>query len=247
MDGTFKHTNWPSVVTANISCGAQLQDITRELSLLSEEFVEELDCAIVVCMLSAPPNHKMLTFAEMADIGSHVNALCAELSRHRRAAIIIGGAADVWKFPSEWDHMVAKCVTMCRAHGFPTIDGSHYFRRLEIQEWGFHFVKTEKNREQAMVMLEETRNMLYAVWPHGCFARLIALPASEAELIVATPTQVGSRPSPTQVGMAAGSSTDVVLPPFPAPTPTYADAVMAGKVGWHSSAVVCPRLELWPP
>ena len=25
MDGTFKHTNWPSVVTANISCGAQLQ------------------------------------------------------------------------------------------------------------------------------------------------------------------------------------------------------------------------------
>ena len=53
-----------------------------------------------------------------------------------------------------------------------------------------------------MLMLEETRNMLYAVWPHGCFARLIAMPAPATELIMVTPTQVGSHPSPTQVGMA---------------------------------------------
>ena len=101
---------------------------------------------------------------------------------------------------------------------------------------------------QAMVMLEETRNMLYAVYPHGCYAKLVALPADEAPFLITPPTQVGSCPSPTQVGMAASSSTDMpILPPFPAQPATYAAAAMAPKVGWHSAPVLCPRREIWPP
>ena len=45
-----------------------------------------------------------------------------------------------------------------------------------------------------MQMIEETRNMLYAVWPHGCFSRLVPLPP-----LAVTPTQVGSLKTPTQV------------------------------------------------
>ena len=76
-----------------------IQDITRRLSQRSEEAVQETDCTIVVCMLNAPPNQHMLTFAEMADIVGHVNSLCHELNRHKRPAIIIGGSARLWNFP----------------------------------------------------------------------------------------------------------------------------------------------------
>ena len=144
MDGTYRHHNWGQIVRSNIVCGAQLQDITSDLSRMSETVIESLDCTIVVCMLNAPPNQAMLTFEEMNGIGSHINDLCAQLLRHKRAAIIIGGSADLWRFPPQWDQMVAKCVSMCRAHGIPTIDGTHYFRRMELQEHGFHFVKTEE-------------------------------------------------------------------------------------------------------
>ena len=54
----------------------------------------------------------------------------------------------MWKLPSQWYQMVEKCVSMCRAHGIPTIDGVHYFRRMEFQEHGFHFVKNGRQHEQ---------------------------------------------------------------------------------------------------
>ena len=159
-DGTYRHTNHPHLCTADIVCGDMIQDITRRLSLRSAEAVQETDCTIVVCMLNAPPNQHMLTHAEMMNIGPHVNALCQELERHKRPAIIVGGSAELWKFPLEWNHLVNKCVTMCRAHGFPTIDGTQYFRIMQTQEHGFHFIKTAENMEHGMQMLEETRNML---------------------------------------------------------------------------------------
>ena len=248
MDSVYRHNNWNHNVTSGIVCGAQLQDITNDLAKMSRETIESLDCTIVVCMLNAPPNREMLSFEEMNGIGIHINALCAQLQKHKRAAIIIGGAADLWRFPPQWDQMVEKCVSMCRAHGIPTIDGVHDFRRMEIQEHGFHLVKTEDNTAKGLAMLEETRNMLYVVFPHGCYAKLVALPQDEVSNLTTPPTQVGSCAFPTQVGMAASSSSDMhALPAFPAPHATYVVVLATPKVGWHSEPVLCPLRELWPP
>ena len=181
-----------------------IQDITRSLSLRTDQEIQETDCTIVVCMLNAPPNQWMLSHAEQMNIGPHVNALCQELERHRRPAIIIGGSAELWEFPLEWNHLVGKCVTMCRAHGFPTIDGTQYFRRMQTQEYGFHFIKTPENMEHGMHMLEETRNMLYGLWPHGCFSHFVELPPPPPVLPILT--QVGLQAAPTQVGQSSGSS-----------------------------------------
>ena len=76
--------------------------------------------------------------------------------------------------------MVKKLIYMCRAHGIPTIDGAHYFRSLEREEGGWHFMKTEPNMAQLRRMIEEARNMLYGVFPHGCFAKLVGLPSPGA-------------------------------------------------------------------
>ena len=101
-----------------------------------------------------------------------------------------------------------------------------------------------------MHMLEETRNMLYGLWPHGCFSHFVELPPPP--LVLPILTQVGLQAAPTQVGQSSGSSysdyhrappTQVGVQPA---APAYASVTQAGKVGWTSQVVVAARDD-WPP
>ena len=133
--------------------------------------------------------------------------LCRKLLKHKRAAIIIGGSAALWGFDIMWDDMVKKAVLMCRTLGILAIDGEHYFRRMELQPHGWHVAKTAANADLMVAMIEETRNALYSVFPHGCYAKAVRPPTDDASLhglpiapMVAVPA------SPPQGGLPASSS-----------------------------------------
>ena len=229
--------------------GATIEDITSELSKLTNEQIEDFDVTIVVCMLNAKSGQSQLSFAEMNGVGAHINALCTQLLRHKRPAIILGGNAQLWSFDEKWDGFVAKSIAMCRAFGIPTIDGVHYFEQFQLQEGGWHCVKTEENQMKICAMLEDTRNMLYAVWPHGCFAKLVAVPPTVVSMLTTGPPQGGPCPIPPQGG-------SVVVPPQEGPQAsssssmpeTYAQVIArnappipSASVGWNSQPA------LWPP
>ena len=89
-------------------------------------------------------------------------------------------------------------------------------------------------------ILEDTRNMLYAVWPHGCFAKLAAVPPTARSMLSPIPPQGGSVVVPPQGGPQASSSSS-----SPA---TYAQVIArnapplpSAAVGWNSQPA------LWPP
>ena len=64
--------------------------------------------------------------------------------------------------------------------------------------------KTPENLDLMLKMIEETRNALYGVFPHGCFAKLVGLPTDDASLYgLPTTTQVAATASPPQGGLPA--------------------------------------------
>ena len=63
---------------------------------------------IVVYMLNAKEANTNLTYTEMSGMSVHVIMLCQELLRHKRAALIMGGRADLYNFGVEWANMVQK-------------------------------------------------------------------------------------------------------------------------------------------
>ena len=96
-------------------------------------------------MLNASPGKTMLSPGENLDLAPNLLALCHELMRHKRPAVIIGGDAAKWGLPLEWNHLVQKCVTIVRAHGIPCISGASYFRHMQIEDHGgYHWKKTEE-------------------------------------------------------------------------------------------------------
>ena len=71
---------------------------TFQLGPMTPEQIDAIDCTIVVCMINAKEGQKALTYTEMSGVGVHVVELCRKLLRHKSAAIILGGSADLWGF-----------------------------------------------------------------------------------------------------------------------------------------------------
>ena len=101
--------------------------------------------------------------------------------------------------------MVRQAVLMCRESGIPTINGAHYFRQMELQPHGWHVAKTDANAALMVTMIQETRNALYSVFPHGCYAKVVRLTSDDA-LLHGLPPMVAASASPPQGGMPASSS-----------------------------------------
>ena len=97
--------NYGIYSTGNISSGATIQEMTRGVRSMSDETLEGIDCTIVVCMFNAKEAITNLTYTEMSGMSVHVVMLCQELLRHRRAALIMVGRAELWNLGDEWDKM----------------------------------------------------------------------------------------------------------------------------------------------
>ena len=98
--------------TGNNTSGATIQEMTRDLRLMTDETLAGVDCTIVVCMFSAKEANSQLTYTKMSGVSVHVIMLCQELLRHKRAALSMGGRADFWNFGDEWDNMVQKTFSL---------------------------------------------------------------------------------------------------------------------------------------
>ena len=132
-----RDNNWGTELSEQISSGATLEDLSlRFLGVLTQEQIDSKDCTICVCMLNAPNGARQLISAGRSGMGAHVVELCQRLLLHKRAAIMLGGCAELCGFNDHWDPMVKTRIYMCRAHGIPTIDGAHYFRNLEREGGG---------------------------------------------------------------------------------------------------------------
>ena len=129
---------------------------------LSDERIATFDCTIVVCMFNAKQNQQQLDCSEMSGMSSLVIALGVQLGRHKRAALIMGGSAALWKFSEEWDRMVQKNIAISRVQGIMTIDGTRYFEEMRQVPDGWHFAKTDSNLDNMRDMIEDARNALYA-------------------------------------------------------------------------------------
>ena len=140
-----RNANWNIDFTESIVSGATLQEISERLGTMSTSVIEALGCTIVVCMINAKSGQNRLSTEEVSGLGSHLIDLCHKLLKHKRDALIFGGSAELWGFDDNWDDMVRKAVLMCRASGIPTIDGTHYFRQMELQPQGWHVAKTDAN------------------------------------------------------------------------------------------------------
>ena len=115
------------------------------------------------------------------------------------------GRPIFWGFDEHGDDMARTAVLLIRTSGIPTIDGTHYFRHMELQPHGWHVAKTDANAALMVTMIEEARNALYSVFPHGCYAKVLRLTSDDA-LLHGLPPMVAASASPPQGGMPASSS-----------------------------------------
>ena len=117
-----RDNNYGMEVAEHIESGATLSDISHKfLGSMTKEQVDSKDCTIVVCMLNAPSGMRQLNDAEMSGMGAEMVGLCQRLLGHKRAAVIIGGNAELWSFSDLWDPMVQKLLLICRSHGMPAL------------------------------------------------------------------------------------------------------------------------------
>ena len=164
---------------------------------------------IVVYMLNAKEANTNLTYTEMSGMSVHVIMLCQELLRHKRAALIMGGRADLWNFGEEWDNMVQKNILISRTQGIMTIDGAEYFKDMEQKPGSWHMVKSESNLSKMRDMIEDTRNALYGAYPQGVFARPVPLSADDISAFGLPHDPAGAAASPLQGGLPAASSASI--------------------------------------
>ena len=129
------------------------------------EDIDRCDVTLIVCMLSDVVGDDVNGFSETSTVGNDLRDLCTRLSRFRRHNLIIGAAADIWGFAIGWDAMVEKMVMMARSLGIPTIAGQRKFAEFEKEEDGWHSVKNDANQRKHLKMLEEVRNVAYAISP----------------------------------------------------------------------------------
>ena len=152
----------------------------EHMSNQTDAEVDTFDCTIVVCNLNADKNRTQLSFDEMNGIGIHVYNLCKQCMRHKRAGLVIGGSAALWGFDLKWDKMVKKCQIIARECGVPCIDGSHYYERWSRDVGDVHALKTPEHHIEMCKFLCDTRNALYSVFPHGCYAKVEELSEHDA-------------------------------------------------------------------
>ncbi len=111
-----RNDNWGVHVTESIVSGATVQDITRnQLGSMSKETIDAIDCIILVCMPNARQGQQAFDFKEMSGIGVHIIELCRQLLTHKRAAVILGGDAELWGFDEDWNAMVKHHIHYSRA------------------------------------------------------------------------------------------------------------------------------------
>ena len=218
-------------VTEHIESGATLHDIShRFLGPMTQEQIDAKDCTIVVCMLNAPNGARQFNLGEMSGTGEEMVTLCQRLLGHKRAAVIVGGDADLWSFDDTWNPMVKKLIHICRAFGIPAIDGVHYFRGLDKSGDGWHFHKTEANCDGLRRMIEETRNMLYGVFPQGCFAKLVG---------IREPSEAQAAASSSGAGLERSSQRSTLPNPFVTTAPF--EVATPSRLSMTSSPMQ------WPP
>ena len=69
---------------------------------------QELTAPLWFAWSNAKEANRHLTYTEMSGMSVHVIMLCQELLRHKRAALITGGRADLWELGDEWGNIVQK-------------------------------------------------------------------------------------------------------------------------------------------